>query len=114
MEPKAEMKRLVGASPTPRSSLAGRSAAAKLLPRKWPERSLVPTKTIGSRCIGKFSHTPGLATGLPNGEHHVPRNSLRHCTDRTAGARDSLSEPPCRTISGQPGAGLHHFAAGRF
>jgi hypothetical protein len=49
--PNAERKILVGASPTPRCSRAGRSAAGKLLPRKCPERSLVPTKTICSRCI---------------------------------------------------------------
>src|SRR5260370_11986266 len=45
------MKIFVGASPTPRCSRAGRSAAGKLLPRKCPERSLVPTKIIGSRCM---------------------------------------------------------------
>src|SRR5277367_5328387 len=54
MGPKAEMKILVGARPTPRSSLPGRSASGKLLPRKCPDRSLVPTKTICSRCIGNL------------------------------------------------------------
>src|ERR1700677_722982 len=51
MGPKAEMNMLVGARPTPRSSLEVRSASGKLLPRKCPDRSLVPTKTICSRCI---------------------------------------------------------------
>src|ERR1035441_2651462 len=45
------MKILVGARPTPRCNRVGRSAAGKLLPRKRPARSLVPTKTICSCCM---------------------------------------------------------------
>src|SRR6266403_770907 len=58
MGPKADMKIFVGASPTPRCSRAGRSAAGKLLPRKCPERSLVPTKMIGSRCMNPRLPSP--------------------------------------------------------
>src|ERR1700678_161858 len=58
MGPKAERKMLLGARPTPRCSRDARSAAGKLLPRKCPDRSLVPTKTICSRCIN-----PPLASG---------------------------------------------------
>src|SRR5260370_16976081 len=51
MAPKADKNMFVGARPTPRSKRAGNSATGKLLPRKCPERSLVPTKTICSRCM---------------------------------------------------------------
>src|ERR1700679_3504497 len=49
--PNADRNILVGAISTPRCNLDGKSMAGKLLPRKCPERSLVPTKTICSRCM---------------------------------------------------------------
>src|SRR5271170_7435267 len=64
MGPKAEMNMLVGARPTPRSSLEVRSASGKLLPRKCPDRSLVPTKTICSRCIRSSTLEPDHCAAL--------------------------------------------------
>src|ERR1700687_2022543 len=77
MGPKADRKMFVGAGPTPPCSRPGRSAAGKLLPRKCPERSLVPTKTIGSRCMDLRDYHPILdqwreTTGSPK--------QVSHCT----------------------------------
>src|ERR1700738_4422018 len=71
------MKIFVGASPTPRCSRAGRSAAGKLLPRKCPERSLVPTKTIGSRCMDLRDYHP-----IPDRWHETTGSTkpVSHCT----------------------------------
>src|ERR1700682_4428478 len=77
MGPKADRKMFVGASPTPRCSRAGRSAAGKLLPRKCPERSLVPTKTIGSRCMDLRDYHP-----IPDRWHETTGSTkqVSHCT----------------------------------
>ena len=72
----------VGASPTPRSRRAGRSAAGKLLPRKCPDKSLVPTKTICSRCIFWCPATVTYST-----EANPAVRSRNHITPREAAKR---------------------------
>src|ERR1700677_3137826 len=80
MGPKAEMNMLVGARPTPRSSLEVRSASGKLLPRKCPDRSLVPTKTICSRCI------------------HPSRLGRGHCARARRESLPSIALPKIETV----------------